>query len=137
MAIVPSCLPLFEVEEEMVIIYGPDLPSPTTFAEELSVWKHKWKDIPTTKAPATLTTALRKADQLVFPNINCLLRMMATLPVTSCEFERSISVLCRLKTYLRSNIGEDRLTGLALLDTKDNLELEINQIINIFAAHHP
>ena len=84
MAIVLSCLPLFEVGEEMVTIYGPDLPSPTTFAEELSVWKHKLKDIPTTKAPATLTAALQKADQLVFPNIHCLLRIMATLPVTSC-----------------------------------------------------
>ena len=91
---------------------------------------------PTTKVPATLTAALQKADQLVFPNIHCLLRIMATLPVTSCECEWSISVLRRLKTYLQSNIGEDRLTGLALLHTKYNLELEINQIINIFAAHH-
>ena len=128
-------LTLFEVEDEIVTIYSPDLPSPITFEEELSVWKHKWEDIPTAKAGATLTAALQKADQHVFPNIHCLLRIMATF--TSCECERSISVLRRLKTYLRSNIGEDQLTGLALIHTKYYLELEINQIINIFAAHHP
>ena len=34
-----------------------------------------------------------------FPNVHRLLRLILTLPVTTCECERSVSVLGRLKTY--------------------------------------
>ena len=34
-------------------------------------------------------------------------------------------------------MGEDRLTGLALLYTKYNMPLDLGAIINIFAGQHP
>jgi len=39
------------------------------------------------------------------------------LPVTSCEAERSLSTLRRLKTYLRTTMSQEQLNGLALLNT--------------------
>ena len=48
--------------------------------------------------------------------------------------ERSISVLRRLKTYLRTTMGQERMTGLALMHTKYRMELNLDDIINIFAC---
>jgi hypothetical protein len=40
--------------------------------------------------------------------------ILATIPATSCSAERSFSGLRRVKTYLRSTMGQERLSGLAL-----------------------
>ncbi|KAK3756740.1 hypothetical protein RRG08_018464 [Elysia crispata] len=53
-----------------------------------------------------------KHDQLMYPNINTLLSFVCTLPVTTSEVERTITII---KTYLRSSITKDRLNGLALM----------------------
>ena len=73
----------------------------------------------------------------MFPNIRQLLRIVSTLPVTSCECERSISVLRRLKTYLRTTMAEKRLTGLALMHVNYGMDLNLDEIINIFSRQHP
>ena len=77
------------------------------------------------------------ANENMFLNIHCLLRLICTIPVTSCECERSVTVLRRLKTYLRSTIGRDKLSGLALMHTQNSMELDFDEIINIFASKHP
>ena len=77
------------------------------------------------------------ASETIFPNIHCLFRLICTLPVTSCECERSISVLRRLKTYLRSSMGQERLSGLALMHIHYGMELDLDEIINIFARKRP
>ena len=66
-----------------------------------------------------------------------LLRIICTLPVTSCECERSISVLRRLKSYLRSTMGQERLSGLALMHVNYGMELNLDEIISTFARQHP
>ena len=48
----------------------------------------------------TPTKALSFVDKDYFPTICVLLVISATLPVTSCECERSISMLILLKTSL-------------------------------------
>jgi len=58
---------------------------------------------------------LAHTDYDHFPNIHTLIVIVATLPITSCECERSISMLKLLKTTLRSTMTENRLNGLALL----------------------
>lgn len=44
-------------------------------------------------------------------------------------------MLIRLKTWLRSQIGQDRLTGLALLHVHRDIELDAWKIIDRFAEH--
>ena len=44
----------------------------------------------------------------IFPNIQVLLRIMATLPVTSCECERSISMMRLVKSQLRTTNGANK-----------------------------
>ena len=54
---------------------------------------------------------IRYTDKDFYPNIHALLVIITTLPVTSCECERSISLLRHLKTALQSTMGEDRLNN--------------------------
>ena len=73
----------------------------------------------------------------ILPHFSKAEKILATIPATSCSAERS-SCLRRLKTYLRSTMGQERLTSLALLSIErhfaNNLDLEC--IIDTFGRHH-
>lgn len=71
-----------------------------------------------------------------FPNILNLLVIFLTVPVTNAECERSFSCLKRLKTWLRSTIGQTRLYSLAicLINSSELKNLDVNKIIDIFAS---
>ncbi|GFR13962.1 hypothetical protein TNCT_734861 [Trichonephila clavata] len=47
--------------------------------------------------------------------MNLLLKVMATLPVTTASVERSFSTMKRIKTLPRSVMGHDRLSALAMM----------------------
>ena len=53
---------------------------------------------------------------------------MTVWPLTSCEAERSISGIRRLKTYLRCTMKEDRLNGLALLMEHRSIRISIKDV---------
>ncbi|KAJ8912351.1 hypothetical protein NQ315_014718, partial [Exocentrus adspersus] len=59
-----------------------------------------------------------------FPNILTLLQIYLTIPISNASGERSFSALKRIKTYLRSNLGQDNLDALLLLYI-ENDELRI------------
>ena len=59
---------------------------------------------------------------------------MATIPVTSCECERSISLLGWIKTLLRSTMGQDRLNGLAMLHCHQNIEFTPEEVAQEFCT---
>ena len=86
------------------------------------MWRCKWSSF-STPLPDTPADALVFASQTIFPNIPCLFRLICTLPVTSCECKHSISVLRRLKIHLCSNMGQERLSGLALMHIHYGMEL--------------
>ena len=96
----------------------------------------EWKLVEKSGLPDTPSKSLEHADESMFSNIHLPLRLICTLPVTSSECERGISVLRRLKTYLRSTMGQERKTGLVLMHIKYGMELNLDDIINIFAGLH-
>jgi len=49
------------------------------------------------------------------PDVWQLLEISLSWPITTASAERSFSTLRRLKTFLRSTMTEDRLSGLALM----------------------
>ncbi len=59
---------------------------------------------------------------------------MGTLPVTSCECERSISMLKLIKTSLRSSMGQDRLNGLAILYYHRDIEITSEEVVDEFSS---
>ena len=116
-------------------VYQGDIPSPETADAELLVWITRWEheaDTPSTPASTLLVT-----DKDFFPNIYCILQILCTVGVTSCECERSISALRRLETFLRTTMAQDRLNGLALMHIHYSMELDIEAIIDRFARLHP
>ena len=130
-----SSLPHSTVEE-LKSYYKNDLLSVSSFETEFHLWKTKWTSF-NRQLPDSPSVALLHAKKNMFPNIHQLLRIVCTLPATSGEYERSVSVLRRLKTYLRSTMSNERLSGLALMHTNYDLKLDFEEIINIFARKHP
>ncbi|KAL1420152.1 hypothetical protein MTO96_004576 [Rhipicephalus appendiculatus] len=82
---------------------------------EWEIWKQKWQATPPEEMPKYATQALKQCNANLFPNISALLKILATLPVTTAAAEKSFSTLKRLKTYLRNSSVEERLNGLALM----------------------
>ena len=87
--------------------------------------------------PEKISSTIKIVDQVAFPNIFIILQIVATIPVTSCSCERSISSLRNLKNYLRNTMGVERLNGLALMHTHREMELNLKEIIDLFATGHP
>ena len=56
----------------------------------------------------------------LLPDLATLLRIYLTLPSTSCEAERSFSVLRRLKNYLRTTMSQNRLNHLCILSVQEH-----------------
>ena len=72
----------------------------------------------------------------IYPNLNIILRMFLTVPVTVASGERSFSKLKIIKNYLRSSMAQDRLTGLALISVEHDVgrTLDYSELIKEFAA---
>ncbi|KAF0761044.1 52 kDa repressor of the inhibitor of the protein kinase-like [Aphis craccivora] len=76
---------------------------------------------------------LDSCDSTFYPNINHLLRVLATLPASTTEVERSFSTLKIVKTLLRNQIENDRLTGLTLYPFIGKYQFHQNEVLNIMA----
>ncbi|CAH3139773.1 unnamed protein product [Porites lobata] len=64
------------------------------------------------------------------PEFSKVVSILAVIPATSCSAERSFSGLRRLKTYLRSTMGQSRLNSLAIIIDS------IDKIIDTFGQRH-
>ena len=76
--------------------------------------------------------------QTSFMRINTLfmsLKLCLTVAVSIASCERSFSKLKLIKSYLRSTVGESRLSALAVLSTESDLveTLSFDDIISEFA----
>jgi hypothetical protein len=65
----------------------------------------------------------------LFPHVEALVRLLLVNPASSASAERSFSSLRRLKTYLRSSMGQIRLNNVALChvhkDMLDTIEADV------------
>lgn len=64
------------------------------------------------------------------------LRISLTMPVTTASCERSISKLKLIKNYLRSTMGQERLSNLAILSIEQEIasKMDYTSIIEEFAS---
>ena len=86
--------------------------------------------------PDSPIEALNKCDSSLFPNISTLLRIMSRIPAISCEAERTFSALSRLKPFLRTTMGENRLSSLTLLHVHRNIEIDLEDAVDRYARLH-
>ena len=115
--------------KELADIYKDDLPSPQNLDMELICWGAKW-DNHKGEVPNKPADTVLQCDSNYFPNIATLLRIVCTLPVTSCSCERSISGLKQLKTYLRSTMGQARLNGLELMHFNYGMSIDYEAVLS-------
>ncbi|KAL6569123.1 hypothetical protein OROHE_003404 [Orobanche hederae] len=71
-----------------------------------------------------------------YPNALIAYRILLTIPVTVASAERSFSKLKLIKSYLRSTMSQDRLSGLAILSIERDLvkKLDYKSLIGDFAS---
>lgn len=103
---------------------------------EIQLWKEKWsRSLKNTNIPLpnSVEHALQNCDEDLYPAVNSLLTILLTLPVSVASAERSFSSLRRMKTWLRSQMGQERLTGLALLHAHRDITVDVNKVIDRFA----
>uniref|UniRef100_A0A667WQR9 TTF-type domain-containing protein n=1 Tax=Myripristis murdjan TaxID=586833 RepID=A0A667WQR9_9TELE len=133
--LVPKALPQLTEEKQNLLLswYKEDLPQPDAAEQEIHRWKHHFKKY-TGPLPETAKETLQNIDMGFYPNIQCILCIYLTLPVTTCSCERSFSALRRLKTWLRSSMGNERLSGLALIHVHRTMAVDPMKVLQRWDA---
>ena len=75
----------------------------------------------------------------MFPVLGKMLKIFCCLPINSCEAERSFSALRRVKSYLRTTMGQSRLRNLAIMNIERKtvtnvVASEIEKLVDNFGA---
>ena len=109
-----------------------DLQNALSLDSELELWETYWISYKGS-LPDNVSNTLKSIKFSGFQNIKVALRIIGTLPVTSCECERSFSALRRLKTYTRSTMVAEKLNGLALLHVHKDIIVNIGKVIGLYA----
>ena len=65
--------------------------------------------------PASVSATLKAINFLCFPIIETALRILGTLPVTSCSYERSFFAWGKLKMYNKSTMCNERVSALSYI----------------------
>ena len=91
--------------QRVVDFYTSDLPNPPMVPTEYNFWILKWKQHDSTDLPTSLVDIFQACSPFQFPNIHVLLHLALTLPITSCESERSFSQLKLIKNLSAFNNG--------------------------------
>jgi hypothetical protein len=102
---------------------------------ELERWRYKFSEtraIPQGQAgQLTLEFRVHIARDL-YPNMHNIFLVLLTMPVSTASAERSFSSIKRLKSYLRSTVGADRLNGLALLHIHHDKSVDVEAVLQKF-----
>ena len=129
--------------KDVLDFYDSDLPHPQLLPIEYRLWVLKWKQHQS-DLPTKLLDVFQSCSQLQFPNIHILIQIALTIPITSCESERSFSQLKLVKTSLRSTMTESRLSGLALMKINyqkcnelSQSQAKLKKLVDFFAQLHP
>ena len=77
----------------------------------------------------------------IFPEFSKVVHILAVITATSRSAERSFSALRRLKTYLRSTMGQKRVSNIALINIERAyanfvVSNDMDRIIDIFGRRN-
>ena len=126
-----------------VDLFKGDLPHAVMFNTEYNSWVCQWKELSSSiVVPDTLVGVLKECSILSYPNLNALLILALTLPITSCESERSFSQLKLIKTARRTTMSESQLSSLVLMINLERCsellsEQNMKELVQSFGQLHP
>ncbi len=132
-ALVPSVIESYDWPDlaESCCLYDSLLASSEEVRNEYYQWKTLCMRMPADERPSNPLQALDIVPSRL-QNIDTLLRLFCTLPVSTCTPERAFSAMKILKNYLRNSMRDDRLTGLALLYVHPEIDVEVDEVIRRF-----
>ena len=116
--------------------YRDDMPNFDSCSAELDCWETFWKNFEG-EAPDTIDETLKYTKSSMYPNIHTVLLLIGTIPVTTCTCERCMSVLRRLKTYLRSRMKQDRFNTLSQLQIHYDMDINVDDVLNRLIVEYP
>jgi len=73
----------------------------------------------------------------IFLGVPELIRIVCTIPVSSCECERSASALRRLHTWSRASMSQERLSALAMLHIQYDQNIDLSEVVDKFSKKYP
>ena len=123
--------------EQPVAFYGDDLPNRSIVDEDYECWKAKWILIPSQDRSQTLSDSLKHCCSINLPNIFTLLKLFATLPLSSCSYKRSASAIRWLNNYQKCSQLEEKLNALALIIGNYDYNIDVNRVCQIFMNKQP
>ncbi|XP_052809394.1 zinc finger MYM-type protein 1-like [Mya arenaria] len=119
--------------------YSVDLPQGNqSFHNEVRRWKARWQLMDENDKPSTLGETVASTNPDLYKGVYTVLTILLTMPASSATAERSFSVMRRVKTYLRSTMRTERMTGLALMHVYRDVNIDIDQkspVWSEFRAH--
>lgn len=130
--LIPKMCAKFSILEPNFSLYSNFI-NADSLLSEIKLWKRKWIAFKDIDRPNTAIESLNYCNAELFPNIHFLLKVLATLPVSTATPERTFSTLKRVKTFLRNSTGQERLTGLALLSAHRDVTVNPEEVLNQFA----
>jgi len=119
--------------ERLLEIYQEDIGPRAAVVPEVQRWVNKRRKEDST-VPSSAIEALCACHSDIYPNVCILFTILGTLPVSTATSERSFSTMRRLQTYLRSSIGNERMTGLAQFSIHKDCQIDREKIMNDFVA---
>lgn len=102
---------------------------------EIDLWRQKWVKSEN-KIPTDMKDVLHFCSEVIYPLVSDLLIIFFVMPISIASAERSFSTLKLIKNYLRNSMSQDRLNGLALLNIHRDININIDELIDRFAALH-
>lgn len=125
-----------ETTSSLIDFYDTDLPSPSTFPQEVELWKRLWygqEDVPNTIS-STLSDS--RTCCTLFPNITKVLHLLQLTAVSSSGVERGNSALKYIKRASRSTMGEERFNALLLYVCQD-IDINVESVVEMYARKQP
>lgn len=101
------------------------------FHAETRRWRAKWTG--QENPPNDLQGTLNSTSKDLYPGIFLILNIFACMPVSTATAERSFSTMRRVKTYLRSTMTTNRMSGLGLLNIYREKEIAADHVLDIFS----
>ena len=120
-----------EIVDRLFNTYQRDLPRKVDYMDEVERWKIRWA-LEDEKLERLLDT-LHATNHDLYPDIYTIISILLTMFVSSATSERSFSAIRRVKSYLRSTIGDERLSNLSLMHMHRHVHVDLNVIIDDFS----
>jgi hypothetical protein len=111
--------------------------------EDKAVWQYEQFSVEGRKARSNLKDLLKymwEGDfHKVYPDLYTLIKICATVPITSSECERTHSKVALVKSAIRSSMSDERLEHLVLLNVEQDIvtKLGLSSLVDAFKLAGP